>query len=246
MEFYYRCPECDRTFDLTPRVMLCPDCARAREEGRPIRGILEVLFRAQRRVRPRDLAGGALPWVSLLPVEERFFPSIPAGPTPLWAPERLRSLEGRPNLYLKDDTTLPTGSLKDRASLLVAALARRHGIREIVVASTGNAACSMAGIGAAAGLSVTIYVPRSAPRAKLVQALQYGARVVAIDGTYDEAYAASLERLPVGALSRNTAYNPLTIEGKKTVMLEVYAALGRLPDAVFVPTGDGASLGGVY
>ena len=256
MEFFYRCPECGRTFDVTPQVMLCPDCAAKREPGRPMRGVLSVGFTGSPgRViggagvigRARRAAGGAGGWWhDLLPVAERYFPAVPAGPTPLWAPTRLRELTGRPNLYLKDDTALPTGSLKDRASLLVAAFARRHSIRRIVVASTGNAACSMAGIGAAAGLEVTIHVPRSAPRAKLVAALQYGARVITVDGSYDDAYAASLENLPADALSRNTAYNPLTIEGKKTVMLEVFDQLGRLPDAVFVPTGDGVILGGVY
>jgi threonine synthase len=105
----------------------------------------------------------------------------------------------------------------------------------------------MAGIGAAAGLNVKIFIPSSAPKAKRVQALQYGAEVVEVDGNYDRAYDLSLEYTKVHqVLSRNTAYNPLTIEGKKTAALEIFKQLGRAPDRVFIPAGDGVILGGVY
>ncbi len=220
-----------------------------------------------------------------LPVERKYFPPIPVGHTPLWKPLNLREITGFPHLYIKDDTLNPTGSLKDRASYLVAAFALKHGIRRIVVASTGNAASSMAGVGAAAGLEVTIFMPRSAPPAKLVQALQYGAEVIRVDGNYDDAYDRSLEYSAswngldeisgetsdeisdevsgeamdeasskdsdvvsgkTFALSRNTGYNPLTIEGKKTVSFEICSQLGQAVDYLFVPTGDGVILSGVY
>ncbi len=102
--------------------------------------------------------------LDLLPVERRFFPPIPVGNTPLWEPRSLRRDLEHPNLFIKDDTLNPTGSLKDRASFLVAAFARKHRIRNVVVASTGNAASSMAGVGAAAGLHVTLFVPKTAPQ----------------------------------------------------------------------------------
>jgi threonine synthase len=152
-----------------------------------------------------------------------------------------------PGLVLKDDTANPTGSLKDRASYLVAAFAVKHGIKRIVVASTGNAACSMAGVGAAAGLSVVIFVPERAPRAKIAQCLQYGAKVITVEGSYDKAYALSLDySRREDALSRNTAYNPLTIEGKKTAAIEIVEDLGRAPDFVFLPAGDAVILSGLY
>lgn len=204
-----------------------------------MRGLLEVLI------------DGVLPenWspIDLLPVPPEFFPNIPVGNTPLWAPERLRRFTGYPNLYLKDDTGEPTFSYKDRASYLVAGFCRQHGIFEVAVASTGNAAASMAGIGAASGLSITIFVPSNAPKAKLVQCLQYGARVIPVAGNYDDAFAMSLEYTGVTkSISRNTAYNPLTIEGKKTAAIEVYRQLGYAPDYVFIPTGDGVILAGIY
>jgi threonine synthase len=130
----------------------------------------------------------------------------------------------------------------------VAAFARKHHIPDIVLASTGNAGSSMAGVGAAANLNVTLFLPKTAPPAKMVQALQYGANVIRVDGNYDLAYDQSMQYCrEKGGLSRNTAYNPLTIEGKKTAALEIYKQLGhRAPDYVFVSVGDGVILGGLY
>ena len=158
---------------------------------------------------------------------------------------------GAPRLWLKDDTCNPSGSFKDRASYLVAAFARKHGVKEIVLASTGNAASSMAAVGAAAGLPVKVFLPAAAPVAKRIQVLQYGAELVSVDGTYDQAFDLSLAYSnETGSLSRNTAYNPLTIEGKKTVAFEIVHDLlqadAGAPGHIFVPVGDGVILAGVY
>jgi len=239
MDFSYVCSECGQRFPIDPKFMVCPQCAMAQVLDQPLRGVLEV-----------ELAGNvAADWnvASLLPVERQFFPTIPVGNTPLWAPQRLRHELGFPGLYIKDDGLNPTCSLKDRASFLVSAFAAKFGIGEIVLASTGNAGSSMAGVGAAAGQKVTLFLPKAAPKAKLIQALQYGARVFRVDGSYDAAYDLSLAYTTrFGGLSRNTAYNPMTIEGKKTVSLEVFRQLGQAPDAVFVSAGDGCILAGVY
>ncbi len=240
MTFHYRCSECGATYAIEPGRLRCDNCAAQQEPQRPLRGILEVELEG----RPEA------DWdpIDLLPVERSWFPAIPVGNTPLWRPERLRRELQAPGLFLKDDGLNPTGSLKDRASFLVAAFARRHNIRQIAVASTGNAGSSMAGVGAAAGLEIRLYLPASAPGAKLVQAMQYGADLQKVDGTYDEAFTLCREYLSRhNALSRNTGENPLTIEGKKTVALEMFRQLGdRVPDHVFVPTGDGVIISGVY
>jgi len=239
MNFNYQCSECGREYDITAELMLCPECSKLQEPDSPLRGILEVTFNNPFHHQPKIS--------DLLPVEAEYFPNIPVGNTPLWKPMNLNRELGFPNLFLKDDTHNLTGSLKDRASYLVAAFARREGINSIALASTGNAASSMAGIGAAAGLDITIFLPETAPRAKMVQSLQYGARVIPVAGNYDNAFDLSLEySRKYNILSRNTAYNPLTIEGKKTVALEIFHQLEKVPDIVFVPTGDGVILGGVY
>lgn len=242
MQFRYKCTECGRVYEISPDIMLCPDCSQKWENDKPLSGVLEVLIPSENIA--LDEQSDVF---NFLPVDRRYFPKIPVGNTPLWEPVNLRRLLGMPNLYIKDDTLNPTASLKDRASFLVAAFAKKHSISDVVVASSGNAAASMAGIGAAAGLNVTIFLPKNAPRAKIVQALQYGARVIPVDGNYDMAFDFSLKYSNArGGLSRNTAYNPLTIEGKKTVALEIFLQLGDAPDCVFVPTGDGVILAGTY
>ncbi len=240
MKWFYRCPGCDATYELSLGRYLCDVCAKRQQVDRPLEGVLEVQWE-----------GDPDPRTIPLPVEPKWFAPIPVGHTPLWSPLRLRDQLGAPNLWLKDDTCNPSGSFKDRASWLVAAFARQHGAPEIVLASTGNAASSMAAVGAAAGLRVKVFLPAAAPAAKRIQVLQYGAELVPVNGTYDQAFDLSLEySRRSGSLSRNTAYNPLTIEGKKTVSFEIVqdllAAGAGAPQHVFVPVGDGVILSGVY
>jgi threonine synthase len=239
MKWNYRCPSCGAEYAIEPGRYLCDVCMSRNTPGQPLNGVLECAFEGKPEA-------GAIP----LPVEAEYFPPLPVGDTPLWAPVRLRDELGFPGLWLKDDTCEPSGSYKDRASFLVAAFARKYGIGEVALASTGNAASSMACVGAAAGLKVTVFLPKSAPVAKRIQVLQYGAELREIDGNYDLAFDTCLAYTKeTGVLSRNTAYNPLTIEGKKTASFEIVRELKRLavrgPDHVFVPTGDGVIVAGV-
>lgn len=239
MNWRYRCPACGAEYPIEPGRYLCDPCSARQQPDQPLEGVLECQWIGE----ATDIGHDEVP----LPVESRWFPPVPVGDTPLWAPVRLRASTGFPRLWLKDDTCQPSGSFKDRASWLVAAFARRHGIEAITLASTGNAASSMACIGAAAGLKVTVFLPRSAPAAKRIQVLQYGAELWPVDGSYDQAFDESLAWSKAhGVLSRNTAYNPLTIEGKKTVSFEMVSDLASHPDHVFVPTGDGVILAAVY
>ncbi len=239
MEFCYRCSLCSKTFKIEPELTLCPECSKGQQEDQPLRGVLEVELQGS--------VGKEFKNLDLLPVEAEYFPPAPVGHTPLWEPENLRKQFGFKQLTIKDDGVNPTSSFKDRASYLVSAFAKKFKIQDIALASTGNAGSSMAGIGAAAGQMITLLLPKTAPVAKLVQALQYGATVYRVDGSYDLAYDISLEySRRKGGMNRNTAYNPMTIEGKKTVSLELYKQLGRAPDIVFVSVGDGCILSGVY
>jgi threonine synthase len=239
LDFNYRCSVCSATYEIGPDYTICPQCAPNQQVDQPLHGILEVELHGS--------VDGRFNVAALLPIEPEFFPPIPVGNTPLWEPRRLRELSGLKNLFIKDDGANPTASFKDRASCLVSAAANKFGIGEITLASTGNAGSSMAGVGAAAGQHINLFLPESAPPAKLVQALQYGARVFRVNGNYDKAYDLSLTySRQRGGMNRNTAYNPLTIEGKKTVSLELFRQLGRAPDVVFVSVGDGCILAGVY
>jgi len=239
MEFNYRCSVCNAAYDITPDLTVCPDCSRHQQKDQPLTGVLEVEL--------HGTLDAQFTVFDLLPVEPFYFPSIPVGNTPLWEPGNLRRTTGFNRLFIKDDGSNPTASFKDRASFLVSAAAKKFNIRDIALASTGNAGSSMAGIGAAAGQKITLFLPETAPTAKLVQALQYGARVYRVNGNYDMAYDMSLAfTKQKGGLNRNTAYNPLTIEGKKTVSLELFKQLGQAPDTLFVSVGDGCILSGVY
>ncbi len=246
MRWSYRCPACGAEYPIEPGRYLCDACGAHNAPGMPLEGVLECSFELDARERSSGLGPLAIP----LPVDREFFPPIPVGDTPLWTPVRLRDFLGFPGLWLKDDSCEPSGSYKDRASFLVAAFARRHGLGEIALASTGNAASSMACVGAAAGIKVTVFLPKTAPVAKRVQVLQFGAELREIDGSYDLAFDACLDYVgKTGVLSRNTAHNPLTIEGKKTGSFEMLRDLRKAgaspPDHVFVPTGDGVIVAGV-
>ena len=245
-EFQYRCSLCGKTYGRDEVRYLCPDCGRSYSPGMPLRGVLEAEFdyrgiaRRFRRSRPD--------WDLFSPVEREHYPDYPAGGTPFSPAPRLGERLGWPRLWIKNDGLNPSGSLKDRASFLVVAEAARLNEKTLVAASTGNAASSLAAVCAAAGRRAVIFVPQSTPRAKLVQMLVCGARVVPVCGSYDDAFRLSLEYTRRhGGLNRNTAYHPLTIEGKKTAGLEIFAQNGlRVPDAILVPVGDGVIISGVY
>jgi threonine synthase len=233
--YHLICTDCGRRYDPREIEYLCPDCEAQHRDGECLRGVLRVEYTA--------------PFADLLPIPDPgLLPPVPLGPTPLLDVPRLRERLGLPRLFLKDETRLPTGSLKDRASALVIAKARELGHTRVTTASTGNAAIALAGLGAASGLHSVIFVPAGAPRAKLAQLALYGATVLPIDGTYDDAFALCLAAgREFGFYNRSTAYNPYTIEGKKTVAFEIFEQCGaRAPDAIFVPTGDGAILAGVH
>lgn len=170
------------------------------------------------------------------------------GGTPLIAAPRIAAEVGAHEVWIKDDGRNPTGSLKDRASAVAVLKAQEQGARVITTASSGNAAAALAGMAAAAGLKAVIFVPATAPAAKVAQLLVFGADVYLVEGTYDQAFdlclAASREH---DWYCRNTGYNPYTVEGKKTVSLEIGEQLGwQAPDRVLVSVGDGNIISGVW
>jgi threonine synthase len=186
---------------------------------------------------------------SLFPFETiESVPPLDMTITPLYKNKRIEEDMGLDGIYLKDDTRLPSGSFKDRASSVVMAAAREKGIQVVSCASTGNAGCSWACMGAACGIKVIIYVPKTAPGAKIAQLKAYGAETRTIDGTYDEAFDLCVnESLANNYFNRCTGYNPYTREGKKSVSFEIWEQLGyKAPGSVFVPVGDGNIISGVW
>lgn len=246
--FHFRCSECESEYAEDPLLMVCPECSRRQEAGGVTRGVLEVEIEDLPSSWPQGPPASPEFLAGFLPVASpASLPPLAVGGTPLLAAPRLRRELGMPHLWLKDDTRNPSGSTKDRASLLVVAKALEYGIDTIAAASTGNAATALAAVAAAAGLRAVLFVPATAPRAKLVQMAAYGAQVVPVEGGYDDAFELCLAACrEFGWYNRNTALNPFTVDGKKTVGLEIAHALApEVPDAVIVPTGDGVILSGV-
>jgi threonine synthase len=186
----------------------------------------------------------------LMPVApDSKLPPLSVGWTPLYATPRIARNLGLRSVWVKDDGANPTGSLKDRASALVLTRALERGINTVSAASTGNAAAALAGLGASLpNIDIVIFVPAGARPAKIAQLLVYGAVVLLVEGSYDEAFDLCLETCAAqGWYSRNTGVNPFTTEGKKTAALEIAEQLNwHVPDAVAVSVGDGSIISGLY
>jgi len=254
LDFIYQCIDCGKEIQSDKIVYLCPDCIKENKPGLPPKGVMKILYNYD--IIREDFKGSDIfydlkseNYLDLLPINSiDSLPGLKIGNTPLYEVDQF---EGKPlnaYLYLKDDSRNPTFSLKDRASAVVSAYAKEKGLKKIVAASTGNAGSSMAGICAAQDQEAIVLVPETAPKAKLAQVMMYGATIVPVAGSYDDAFDLSIKLTEeTGIFNRNTAYNPLTIEGKKTVAFEIYDQLsGDLPDHVFIPTGDGVIISGVY
>ena len=241
----YHCHDCDNHFESEEIVYLCPECEKTNKEGEFRKGVLEVELsdeiiknvKNKEKVTPFDF----------FPYPECKKDAFPVGPTPVVVPYRINE-KYNTNFKLKLDSQLLSGSFKDRASQLIAFQAISQKQNKIVLASTGNAGAAMSAIGAAYGLEIVLFVPATAPINKLMQSILYNARVIPVDGTYDDAFKLSIEYTKkFGGINRNTAYNPMTIEGKKSISIELFEQLGRqVPDKVYVSTGDGCIFSGVY
>jgi threonine synthase len=167
------------------------------------------------------------------------------GATPLVRAGRLGAAIGAPNLYLKVEGQNPTGSFKDRGMVLAVAKALEAGARAIVCASTGNTSASAAAYGAAAGLEVIVILPKGQIAVgKLLQALVAGAKVVAVDGNFDQALGivrglAEQDEHPVTLVN---SVNPFRLDGQKTAAFEVCDDLGRAPDILAIPVGNAGNI----
>ncbi|MCH7773240.1 MAG: threonine synthase [Bacteroidetes bacterium] len=256
--YIYKCFNCKKEF---PAELiednfhyLCPDCGKA-EKNKPLDGVLTIEYDYNELIKKlsRDeflkLTPGKF-WLypDLWPVNFQNFSDDQLNKLALPADLLLKyTIDGR-DMWLLDETRNPTLSYKDRATSLVVLKAIEMGISELAAASTGNAGSSLAGICARLGLSARIYVPKNIPDAKRIQIEAYGAKLVIVDGDYDKAFDVCLEESKKNNwYNRNTAYNPLTIEGKKSAAYDIFISSGgNIPDIIFVPVGDGVIISGIY
>ena len=185
----------------------------------------------------------------MLPVQpDAKVPPLAVGWTPLYPAPRLASELGLKTVWVKDDGLQPTASFKDRASAIAVVKAMEKGARVITTASTGNAAAALSGLCACVGQPNVIFVPETAPQAKIAQLLVFGSRVILVKGTYDDAFELCLKAAKTyGWYNRNSGYNPYMTEGKKTAAYEICEQLDwKAPDRIFVSVGDGCIIGGLH
>ena len=242
----YKCVGCGKEYPVEPFQYQCTTCKSNLDVQYNYELIKEIWSIEDLKQFPYQSLWRYHP---LLPVENP--PdnlSMQSGGTPLISFPNLQTDVGKINLYIKDDTRNPSGSLKDRATEVGIRHADELGKNTIVAASTGNAAASLAALAAYYEKKAVILAPASAPPAKLTQILQYGAVLYMVDGTYDDAFDLSMLVAEAnGWYSRSTGINPVLAEGKKTVGLEIAEQLNwQVPNKIFVPTGDGCIIAGIY
>ena len=258
----YRCSLCNAEYLPGQVTYSCP------KDGGNLDVVLDYAAIRQ-KFQPEDLTYRAEDslwrYLPLLPVADPGGEGTPlrsAGWTPVYRMERLAKMLGLEHLWLKDESRNPSASFKDRASAVVVARAREIGAETIVTASTGNAGAALAGMSAAVGQKAVIFAPKSAPPAKVAQLLVFGAKVILVDGSYDDAFDLTIQAAEeFGWYCRNTGYNPFTAEGKKTAALEIWEWWGEehrtwhepgnpldhhAPLTVFVPVGDGNIISGIH
>lgn len=246
-----QCVVCGHVYQPEAAMYTCPACGEV--------GVLDVLYdyAALRAQLDRDALRTVIEptiwrYRDLLPVKpETRPPLLPVGWTPLLDSSRLAQKLGVRRAWVKDDGQNPTASLKDRASIMVVTRALEQRFRVVTTASTGNAAAALAGVGASVQdepLEIIIFVPATAPEAKIAQLLVYGATVLLVEDTYDVAFDLCMTvSEQEGWYCRNTGINPFTTEGKKTVAYEIAEQMGwDVPDVVVVSVGDGSIIGGVH
>jgi threonine synthase len=265
----YRCSLCGQEYGPHEITYTCP------KDGGNLDVVIDVNM-IHKTLGSAGLRAGGEPslwrYLPLLPVSDPGGSDTPlhaAGWTPVFELPRMAQTLGLSRLWLKDESRNPTASFKDRASAVVVGRAREIGAEVVVTASTGNAGAALAGMSAAIGQKAVIFAPKSAPPAKVAQLIVFGARVILVDGTYDDAFDLTIQAAQeFGWYCRNTGYNPFTAEGKKTAALEIWewytchvssvtcqascdeervtpgADMSRL--SVFVSVGDGNIISGIH
>lgn len=242
---YGKCVKCGRTYEAVPDLTVCA-CG----------GILDITYdydyiKTQLTKEKLAVRTERTMWRyrELLPVEETTKPTpLRVGWSPLYDEPRLAEQLGLKKLWVKDDGQNPTASLKDRASAMAVAKAQEAGAEVIACSSTGNAASSLAGNAAAAGLRTYIFVPSRAPKGKVAQLMTFGATVISVQGSYEDTFELSRQAIDKwGWYNRNAAINPYLSEGKKTVSLEIMEQLNwQVPDYIAISVGDGCTIAGLW
>lgn len=238
------CPVCAKSWPLQSTLQyVCLEC----------HGNLEVLYDYEQIARDvsrdslRSSAFDLWRYLPLYPVKEGI-QGPPVGGTPCIAAPRLAEQFGLREVWLKNDGQNPSASFKCRASAVALKWAQENGYETIAAASTGNAGAAAALWSAVLGQPANIFIPHTAPAGKVAQLMAFGANVIMVEGNYDQAFDLCMEACKkFGWYNRNTGYNPITREGKKSVSFEIADQFDwNPPEWVVVSVGDGNIISGVW
>jgi len=239
------CPECGAAFDADVVQTFCKACASPLAAQYDLAGLRD-------RLAPADVARrgrGVWRWAELLPVRQPAFRlTLGEGDTPLLRLPRLGKASGLVNLWVKEESTNPTGTFKARGLGVAVARALELGVRAFFIPTAGNAGGALAAYAGRAGVEAHVFMPQDAPRVNQLEVLAAGADLRLVDGLInDAARLGAAEAARAGWFDVSTFKEPYRLEGKKTMGLELAEGFGwSLPDVIIYPTGGGTGLVGMW
>lgn len=233
-----RCIGCDARYPLEQVLYTCDACGE----------ILEIALDARKLRGVKVFGTGVWRYAPFIPADVQRWVTLGEGATGLHRLARLEKQLGILALHLKNEGENPTGSFKDRGMTVGVTHAVEIGARAVACASTGNTSASLAAYAARAGMQAVVLVPGGKiALGKLAQAMVHGARIVQIEGNFDDAMRLvrelSLERGEVYLLN---SINPFRLEGQKTIAFEICEALEEAPDAVVLPLGNAGNISAIW
>ncbi|NWG06081.1 MAG: threonine synthase [Chloroflexi bacterium] len=239
------CSGCRVTYSSDQIHTFCPECQSPLLARYDLRSVREHLDRDEIMVRPR----GMWRWHELLPVKDpQHVVFLGEGDTALLRLPNLEEELGTSNLYVKDESSNPTGSFKARGLAAAVSKAKELGIKKVIIPTAGNAGGAMAAYAARAGIQALIYMPKDTPRANIEESRMAGAEVVLVDGLIsDAAGMVGVKASAEGWFDLSTFKEPYRTEGKKVMGYELAEHFNwELPDVIIYPTGGGTGLVGMW
>jgi threonine synthase len=242
---HLECSKCHKVYSHTELQTFCADCKACLIPRYDLDAVRQHMDRDEVSHRKK----GMWRWHELLPVldtENQIF--LGEGDTPLLSLPRLEKELGLTNLYVKDESSNPTGSFKARGLSAAISKAKELGVQKVIIPTAGNAGGAMAAYAARAGLKAFIFMPKDTPYANIEESRMAGAEIILVDGLISDAAALAGEKARAeGWFDVSTFKEPYRLEGKKVMGYELAESFGwQLPDVIIYPTGGGTGLVGMW
>lgn len=238
---HIQCIECGAKYPPDEVIYNCKKCGNILEVQYDLKEVSEKLKASDWKERPLSVWR----YGELLPIlDESKIVTLNEGGTSLYKCERLGAELGMKNLYVKNEGENPTGSFKDRGMTVGVTKALELKAKTVICASTGNTASSLAAYAAKAGLKCIVLIPAGKiALGKLAQSMMYGAKVIAVKGSFDDALSTVMEASAQLKVYLLNSINPFRLEGQKTAAFEICDQLGlNVPDKMILPVGNAGNI----